>query len=141
METSELIRRASNRDISTYDNLSLYFDTVRLETDFEKARPHYEHIYDIAAQQKVKLALSDQQTAIKFYELAKKAALMLAPHLFHYIWWSSPLPGSATSSSSLSTRRARHGSTRFSDRLVLTMALRSCTASSHSVRHDSTSGQ
>ena len=84
METSELIRRASKRDISTYDNLSLYFDTVRLETDFEKARPHYERIYDIAAQQKVKLALSDQQTAIKFYELAKKSALMLAPHLFHY---------------------------------------------------------
>lgn len=84
METSELIRRASKRDISTYDNLSLYFDTARLETDFEKARPHYERIYDIAAQQKVKLALSDQQTAIKFYELAKKAALMLAPHLFHY---------------------------------------------------------
>lgn len=84
METSELIRRASKRDISTYDNLSLYFDTVRLETDFEKARPHYERIYDIAAQQKVKLALSDQQTAIKFYELAKKAALMLAPQLFHY---------------------------------------------------------
>lgn len=84
METSELIRRASKRDISTYDNLSLYFDTVRLETDFEKARPHYERIYDIAAQQKVKLALTDQQTAIKFYELAKKAALMLAPHLFHY---------------------------------------------------------
>jgi len=84
VETSELIRRASNRDISTYDNLSLYFDTVRLETDFEKARPHYERIYDIAAQQKVKFALSDQQTAIKFYELAKKAALMLAPHLFHY---------------------------------------------------------
>lgn len=84
METSELIRRASKRNISTYDNLSLYFDTVRLETDFEKARPHYERIYDIAAQQKVKFALSDQQTAIKFYELAKKAALMLAPHLFHY---------------------------------------------------------
>lgn len=84
METSELIRRASKRDISTYDNLSLYFDTVRLETDFEKARPHYERIYDIAAQQKVKLALTDQQTAIKFYELAKKAALMLAPQLFHY---------------------------------------------------------
>lgn len=84
METSELIRRASKRDISTYDNLSLYFDTVRLETDFEKARPHYERIYDIAAQQKVKFALTDQQTAIKFYELAKKAALMLAPHLFHY---------------------------------------------------------
>lgn len=82
METSELIRRASKRDISTYDNLSLYFDTVRLETDFEKARPHYERIYDIAAQQKVKYALSDQQTAIRFYELAKKAALML--HLFHY---------------------------------------------------------
>jgi hypothetical protein len=84
VETSELIRRASKRDISTYDNLSLYFDTVRLETDFEKACPHYERIYDISAQQKVKLALSDQQTAIKFYELAKKAALMLAPHLFHY---------------------------------------------------------
>lgn len=84
METSELIRRASKRNINTYDNLSLYFDTVRLETDFEKARPHYERIYDIAAQQKVKFALSDQQTAIKFYELAKKAALMLAPHLFHY---------------------------------------------------------
>mgnify|MGYP000097991724 FL=1 len=84
METSELIRRASKRDISTYDNLSLYFDTVRLETDFEKARPHYERIYEIAAQQKVKLALTDQQTAIKFYELAKKAALMLAPQLFHY---------------------------------------------------------
>lgn len=84
METSELIRRASRRDISTYDNLSLYFDTVRLETDFEKARPHYERIYDIAAQQKVKFALSDQQTGIKFYELAKKAALMLAPRLFHY---------------------------------------------------------
>ena len=84
VETSELIRRASKRDISTYDNLSLYFDTVRLETDFEKARPHYERIYDIAAQQKVKLALTDQQTAIKFYELAKKAALMLAPQLFHY---------------------------------------------------------
>ena len=60
METSELIRRASKRDISTYDNLSLYFDTVRLETDFEKARPHYERIYDIAAQQKVKLALTDR---------------------------------------------------------------------------------
>lgn len=84
METSELIRRASKRDISTYDNLSLYFDTVRLETGFEKARPHYERIYDMAAQQKVRLALSDQQTAIKFYELAKKAAFMLAPHLFHY---------------------------------------------------------
>lgn len=84
METSELIRRAAKRDISTYDNLSLYFDTVRLETDFENARPHYERIYDMAAQQKVKLALTDQQTAIKFYELAKRAALMLAPHLFHY---------------------------------------------------------
>lgn len=84
METSELIRRASERDIRTYDNLSLYFDTVRLETDFEKARPHYERIYDMAAQQKVKLALSDQRTAIKLYELAKKAALMLASRLFHY---------------------------------------------------------
>lgn len=84
METAELIRRASERDIRTYDNLSLYFDTVRLETDFEKARPHYERIYDMAAQQKVRLALSDQRTAIKFYELAKKAALMLAPRLFHY---------------------------------------------------------
>lgn len=84
VETSELIRRASERDIRTYDNLSLYFDTVRLETDFEKARPHYERIYDMAAQQKVKLALSDQRTAIKLYELAKKAALMLASRLFHY---------------------------------------------------------
>lgn len=84
METAELIRRAAARDITQYDNLSLYLDTVRLEDDFEVAKPHYERIYETASRQKVKLAASDQTTAIKFYELAKKAALLLAPHLFHY---------------------------------------------------------
>lgn len=84
METAKLIRLAAKRNITDYDNLSLYFDAVRLETDFGKARPHYEKIYEAAAQQKVLLAKTDQTTAIKFWELSKKAALALAPHLFHY---------------------------------------------------------
>lgn len=84
METAELIRLAEKRDISRYENLALYFDTVRLEKDFAAARPHYERIYETASRQKVHFALSDQSLSIKFYELAKKAALSLAPHLFHY---------------------------------------------------------
>lgn len=84
METAELIRLAQKRDLSRYDNAELYLDAVRLETDFAVARPHFENIYDIACRQKVRLAKTDTELSIKFYELAKKAALCLAPHLFHY---------------------------------------------------------
>lgn len=84
METAELIRLARKRDLSRYDNVELYLDAVRLETDFAAARPHFENIYDIACRQKVSLAKNDTEQSIKFYELAKKAALCLAPHLFHY---------------------------------------------------------
>lgn len=84
METAELIRLAQKRDLSRYDNAELYLDAVRLETDFDVARPHFENIYDIACRQKVRFAKTDTELSIKFYELAKKAALCLAPHLFHY---------------------------------------------------------
>lgn len=84
METAELIRLARKRDLSRYDNVELYLDAARLETDFAAARPHFENIYDIACRQKVRLAKTDTEQSIKFYELAKKAALCLAPYLFHY---------------------------------------------------------
>lgn len=84
METAELIRLAEKRDISRYENLELYLETTRLEQEFSVVRPHFERIYELASRRKVELAKSEPQTAIKFYELAKKAALCLAPHLFHY---------------------------------------------------------
>ena len=84
METAEMLRLAQKRDLNRYENLELYLDTARLEQDFSAARPHFERIYELASRRKVELAKSEPQTAIKFYELAKKAALCLAPHLFHY---------------------------------------------------------
>lgn len=84
METAEMLRLAQKRDLNRYENLELYLETARLEQDFSVARPHFERIYELASRRKVELAKSEPQTAIKFYELAKKAALCLAPHLFHY---------------------------------------------------------
>ena len=84
METAEMLRLAQKRDLNQYENLELYLETARLEQDFSVARPHFERIYELASRRKVELAKSEPQTAIKFYELAKKAALCLAPHLFHY---------------------------------------------------------
>ena len=84
METAEMLRLAQKRDLNRYENLELYLDTARLEQEFSAARPHFERIYELASRRKVELAKSEPQTAIKFYELAKKAALCLAPHLFHY---------------------------------------------------------
>lgn len=84
METAEMLRLAQKRDLNRYENLELYLETARLEQEFSAARPHFERIYELASRRKVELAKSEPQTAIKFYELAKKAALCLAPHLFHY---------------------------------------------------------
>ena len=84
METAEMLRLAQKRDLNRYENLELYLETTRLEQEFSAARPHFERIYELASRRKVELAKSEPQTAIKFYELAKKAALCLAPHLFHY---------------------------------------------------------
>lgn len=84
METAEMLRLAQKRDLNRYENLELYLETTRLEQEFSAARTHFERIYELASRRKVELAKSEPQTAIKFYELAKKAALCLAPHLFHY---------------------------------------------------------
>lgn len=62
METAELIRLAQKRDLSRYDNVELYLDAVRLETDFAAARPHFENIYDIACRQKVRLHIRKADT-------------------------------------------------------------------------------
>lgn len=84
MEIKELLKKAKAREIKHPDDLQLYLDTVRLSEDFEEQKPHLERIYDIAVKKKVENAVKHQRLAIKYYEIAKKAALMLAPHLFHY---------------------------------------------------------
>lgn len=84
MEATELVKRAAKRDLTKYGNLETYFEVVRLLDDFAEQRPHLEKIYNLATDNKVKLARSDMETALKFFELAKKACLILSRELFHY---------------------------------------------------------
>lgn len=83
-ETAELVSRAANRDLTRYGNLETYFETVRLLGGFAEQRPHLEKIYNLAINYKVKSAKSNIDLSVKFYELAKKACLILARELFHY---------------------------------------------------------
>lgn len=83
-ETAELVSRAANRDLTRYGNLETYFETVRLLGGFAEQRPHLEKIYNLAINCKVKSAKSNIDLSVKFYELAKKACLILARELFHY---------------------------------------------------------
>lgn len=83
-ETAELVSRAANRDLTKYGNLETYFETVRLLGGFAEQRPHLEKIYNLAINCKVKSAKSNIDLSVKFYELAKKACLILARELFHY---------------------------------------------------------
>lgn len=84
MEATELVKRAAKRDLTKYSNLETYFEAVRLLDGFSEQRSHLEKIYNLATDGKVKLARSDMETALKFFELAKKACLILSRELFHY---------------------------------------------------------
>lgn len=83
-KTAELVSRAAKCDLTKYGNLETYFETVRLLDSFAEQRPHLEKIYNLAVNCKMKSAKSDVDLSVKFYELAKKACLILARKLFHY---------------------------------------------------------
>lgn len=83
-QTEELVKHAAKRDLTKYANLETYFEAVRLLGSFAEQRPHLERIYNFAIDRKIRNAKSDTETALKFYELAKKACLILGRELFHY---------------------------------------------------------
>ena len=96
MDIQELTDRAASRDLTDAGALEDYFECVRLleETDADDARHRAQHIYRIAGLRAKELVRENAGQAVKFFEIAKRAALFLAPHLFDYyliyVEWNRP---------------------------------------------------
>lgn len=95
MSAVELVELAKRRFQGGVDDLELYFETVRqFLPDINSKKPYFEDIYDKAIEMKIKYAVLDVDTALKFSDIAKKTALVLAPHYFHYyllyVEWNRP---------------------------------------------------
>lgn len=96
MDIKELVERASKRDLTDEGALEDYFECVRLleETDADDAHHRAQHIYRIAGIRAKETVREAAGQAVKFFEIAKRTALFLAPHLFDYyliyVEWSRP---------------------------------------------------
>lgn len=81
----ELVELAKGKFKGGIDELELYFETVRqFLPDMISKKPYFEDIYNKAIEYKIKYATIDVDTALKFSDIAKKTALVLAPDYFHY---------------------------------------------------------
>ncbi len=81
----ELVELAKRRCQGRVEDLELYFETVRqFLPDMISKKPYFEDIYNKAIEHKIKYATVDVDTALKFSDIAKKTALVLAPDYFHY---------------------------------------------------------
>ena len=81
----ELAELAKSKFKGGIDELELYFETVRqFLPDIISKKPYFEDIYNKAIEYKIKNATIDVDTALKFSDIAKKTALVLAPDYFHY---------------------------------------------------------
>ena len=81
----ELVELAKGKFKGGIDELELYFETVRqFLPDMISKKPYFEDIYNKAIEYKIKYATVDVDTALKFSDIAKKTALVLAPDYFHY---------------------------------------------------------
>lgn len=95
MTGTQLAQLAKQKLDGSVDALELYYETARqFLPDIGAQKPHLEHIYNTAVEMKIKSAQSDVETALKFSDIAKKTALALAPHYFHYyllyVEWNRP---------------------------------------------------
>lgn len=96
MDIRELTDLASKRDLTDVGALEDYFECVRLleDTDAEDAHHRAQHIYRIAGIRAKETVRDAADQAVKFFEIAKRAALFLAPHLFDYyliyVEWNRP---------------------------------------------------
>lgn len=96
MDIKELTRRAALRDLTDVGALEDYFECVRLleETDADDARERAREVYRLAGEGAREAVGRDAGQAAKFLEIAKRAALFLAPHLFDYyliyVEWNRP---------------------------------------------------
>ncbi|MGN0620546.1 MAG: phage terminase large subunit [Porcipelethomonas sp.] len=99
MNAAELMKIAEKKgctDVRKTDPvlLSDYFELIRLieKQDIQTAVSRAESVYETAAEMSRRLAGTDTKKAVSFYELAKKSALFLAPHRFHfymiYVEWN-----------------------------------------------------
>jgi predicted phage terminase large subunit-like protein len=81
----ELVELAKRRCQGRVEDLELYFETVRqFLPDMISKKPYFEDIYNKAIEYKIKYATVDVDAALKFSDIAKKTALVLAPDYFHY---------------------------------------------------------
>lgn len=84
LKVEEMLKLASSKDLRKLDNLQLYFETLKFVDDISLAIPHYERVYEWAVKGKVANAKKNTKLSIEFYGMARKAALLLAPHKLHY---------------------------------------------------------
>lgn len=85
MSAVELVELAKRRFQGGIDDLELYFETVRqFLPDMISKKPYFEDIYNKAIEMKIKYAVLDVDTALKFSDIAKKTAHALSQDYFHY---------------------------------------------------------
>lgn len=96
MDITELTKRAATRDLNDAGVLEGYFECCRLLEEMDTADAHHRarHIYRIAGIRAKETVGENAGQAAKFLEIAKRAALFLAPHLFDYyliyVEWNRP---------------------------------------------------
>lgn len=96
MDIHALTEKASRRALFDTGALGDYFECCRIleGTDPENARDRAQHVYRIAGIRAKETVGKDTEQAVKFLEIAKRAALFLAPHLFDYyliyVEWNRP---------------------------------------------------
>lgn len=96
MEIHELVKLAEKRDLTDYSALDDYFQTIRLlqDNDEKDAIRRAKDIYKISSSMAKKSVKTDVKRAEKFFDLAKRSCLFLAPYIFDfflmYIEWNRP---------------------------------------------------
>lgn len=94
MEIHELVELAARRDLTDYSALDDYFQSIRLllDDDREDALHRAEEIYKKASIMAKISVKTDIKNAEKFFDLAKRSCLFLAPYIFDfflmYVEWN-----------------------------------------------------
>lgn len=94
MEIHELVKLAARRDLTDYSALDDYFQSIRLlqDEDKEEALHRAKEIYKKASLMAKTSVKTDIKDAEKFFDLAKRSCLFLAPYIFDfflmYVEWN-----------------------------------------------------
>lgn len=86
MDIRTLVDRLGKKDLSDYSVLNDYFEANRLleAEDKDEAIERVKSIYSTALHRFSETVSTAPSESLKFFDLAKRACLFLAPHLFHY---------------------------------------------------------